>query len=146
MSVYTYDPTKVICIIGGVPMSGFADGSMVTVEREADAYSKIVGADGETTRVKSANRSGMITISLLQTSASNDILSGFALLDEAANAGVVPMLIKDNSGRSIFASGSGWVKKVPSSAFGKDAGDREWVLDCADLNIFTGGNTTSGVI
>jgi hypothetical protein len=146
MATYTYSPDKVLCIIGGVPMSGFADGTGITVEREADAFTKVVGSDGVVSRVKSANRTGSVTITLQQTSASNDILSGFALLDEVSNEGVFPVLIKDNLGRSVFASGEGWVKKIPSSAFGKDISDREWVIDCGKLNIFVGGNTESSVL
>ncbi len=140
MSVRTYDPKKVLIIVGGVPMGGFADGEFVTVERTSDAFTKVTGADGITSRAKSNDRSGSMVLTLAQTSPSNQILSGFALADEVANTGVVPVLIKDASGSSVFVSGFGWVKKQPASAFAKEIGNRAWTLDLADLDVFTGGN------
>ena len=65
---------------------------------------------------------------LKQSSPSNDVLSGFANVDELTNAGVVPILVKDLSGNSIYFSATGWVKKYPSSEFGKDLANRDWVL------------------
>ena len=146
MAVYNYDPKDVVVICGGIVISGYADGSMVKLARDADAYAKFVGTDGETSRVRSRNKSGSLTITLAQTSPSNDALSVFAMLDETSNAGVFPVLVKDNSGRSVFASAAGWVKKLPDSEFGKEVASREWFIDLADLNMLVGGNATAGVI
>lgn len=140
MAVRTYDPKKVLVIIGGVPMGGFADGEFVSVERSSDAFAKVTGADGITSRAKSNDRSGTMVLTLAQTSPSNRVLSGFALADEVANAGVVPILIKDAGGDSVYVSGFGWVKKQPPSTFAKEIGNRAWNLDLADLDVFTGGN------
>ncbi len=85
----------------------------------------------------------MITITLAQTSPSNDVLSGFMLLDETKGAGVVPIICKDNSGRSTFFAATGWVQQPPEVEFGKEITEREWVFDCTDLDIFVGGNPTS---
>jgi hypothetical protein len=140
MPVRTYDPKKCIVIIGGIPMGGFADGTFVMVERSNDAFTKVSGADGGVSRAKSNDISGTLTLTLAQTSPSNDILSGFAQLDEQSNNGVVPLAITDLGGRTTCVSGFGWVKKFPSIENGKEISNREWVLDCADLNIFIGGN------
>ena len=140
MALRTYDPKQVVVSIGGVPMSGFADGTFLLVDRDEQMFSKIVGADGTTTRVKSNNRSGTMTLTLKQSSPSNDVLSGFAALDELSNTGVVPVLIKDLSGNSIFFSATGWIQKYASSEFGKEINNREWVLDLADVDVFVGSN------
>jgi hypothetical protein len=137
---YTYDPKQVAVIVAGVPMGGFADGSFVTVERTNDTFSKVSGADGIVSRAKSNDKSGMIKITLQQTSPSNDVLQGIALLDEVSNSGVVPLIIQDFSGRSTFITAFGWVKKPPSSEFSKEVSNREWEFDCADLDIKIGGN------
>jgi hypothetical protein len=113
MSVRTYDPKQVLVIIGGIPMSGFADGTFVSVERTSDTFTKVSGADGIISRSKTNDRSGSLKFTSAQTSPSNDILTGIALADELANAGVVPVLIKDNSGRSVYVSAFGWVKNRP---------------------------------
>jgi len=141
--VRTYDPAEVIITVGGIPLTGFADGTFLVVERDEDAFSKSTGADGNTARVKSNNHAGAATITLQQTSPSNDVLSGFAAADELSNRGVVPILIKDLNGASTFFSASAWVRKMPAAEFGKALSDREWVLDCAAIDLFVGGNEQS---
>ena len=140
MAVTTYDPKQILITLGGVPVSGFADGTFVTVERDEDAFSKVVGADGITSRAKSNNRGGVITVTLQQTSPANDTLSGFLLADETSNNGIFPIMVKDNSGRSLNFSATGWVKKAPSQEYGKEIATREWEIDVADLDVFIGGN------
>jgi len=137
--VRTYDPKQVVVVVGGVPLSGFADGTFISVERANDSFSKVSGADGYVSRSKSNDKSGSVTITLAQTSPSNDILQGFALADELTNNGVVPILVKDVGGRTTFVSAFGWIKKTPSAEFGKEISNREWVLDVADLDVFIGG-------
>lgn len=145
MAVRTYDPKAIVVVVGGFPISGFADGTFVKVMRSNDAFSKSVGADGDTTRIKSNDKSGEVTITLAQTSQSNDILDSIAFRDELANAGVVPIVVKDLLGTSVFVSATGWVRKIPEAEFGKEAATREWVLDVSDLGVFVGGNLVSSI-
>jgi hypothetical protein len=145
MPVRTYDPKQVLVLIGGAPMSGFADGSFVSVERTADTFSKVSGADGIVSRAKTNDRSGSLVLTLAQTSPMNDVLSGFAVADELTNLGVIPVLIKDNSGRSVLVSAFGWVRKPAKADFGKEISNREWTLDLADLDMFDGGNADVSV-
>lgn len=137
----TYDFRQVSVIVGGRIMAGFAEGDdSVMVERNEDAWSLKVGADGEATRSKSNNKSGKVTLKLQQTSESNAILSAFAKADELSNSGAVPVLIKDNSGLSLHAAEQAWVIKMPSSGFGAESGEREWVLESDNMEMFEGGN------
>lgn len=140
MAVRTFDPKQVVISIGGVPMSGFADGTFLEIIRDENAFTKVVGADGYTSRVKSNNRGGTLTVTLLETSPSNDVLSAFAALDEASNSGVVPILVKDLSGNSIYFSATGWIQKLPDSVFGKEINNRAWIIDLADVDMFVGSN------
>ena len=140
MPVRTYDPANVIVSIGGTPMSGYADGTFINVSRDENAFTKVTGADGEVGRSKSNNRSGSLTLTLMQTSMSNDILSAIALLDEVSNAGVVPVLVKEIGTDTILMAGEGWIQKMPSYEASKEIGNREWILDLATLGMFEGGN------
>ena len=140
MSVYTYSPEEVRVIVGGVPMSAFADGTFVNVTRDEQAYNKVTGADGRTSRARTANRAGAITITLQQTSPSNDVLSGFMLADEAGDQGVVSVMIKDSSGRTLHFCAAAWVQQMPDQDFSKDIENREWILDCSRIDSFVGGN------
>src|SRR5690554_1526750 len=97
----TYDPKQVQLIVGGVPLSGFADGTFVRVGRRNVAWDLVAGADGEGTRTKSNDKTGFFEFELMQSSQSNQYLSNLALSDELNNAGVVPVLVKDGSGASL---------------------------------------------
>lgn len=140
MAVKTYDPKKVHILIGGFEMVGFVDGTFFVVTMDDDAYSKVTGTDGETSRAKSNNDGALATISLQQTSSSNDILSGFALADKLSNSGVVPVIVKDSLGTTVLFSAEGWIKKVPDASFAKEISGRDWPIDLANVDVFIGGN------
>ena len=140
MAVHSFDPKDVIIVIGGAPMQGFVDGEFVSFERTEDAFSTTAGADGDVTRVKSNNKIGILTLTLDQTSISNDILSAFAQLDEKSNAGIVPIIIKEINGTTTVFSGTGWVMKMPVLNYGKETSPREWAITVADAEVFIGGN------
>lgn len=140
MAVRTYDPKLVTVIVGGKIMSGYSDGTFVLVERNEQAFALKVGVDGEGTRAKSNNRSGKITITLMNSSKSNDDLSAFAAADELDNSGAVPVMVKDNSGRTLCACETAWVQKVANAEFAKEANARTWVMETDVLNMFVAGN------
>lgn len=138
--VKTYDPKQVSLIFGGKIGHGFTDGTFITVERDEDTFSKKVGVDGEGTRAKSNNKGGKVTVTLHQSSSFNDDLSAIQAADELTNSGVLPLLIKDNSGRTVCAAGTAWIKKPANPEFGKDVANRVWVIDTDEFDIFNGGN------
>lgn len=140
MAVKTYDPKSISMIVGGHIVSGFDDGTFVKVSRATEAYTKKVGADGEPSRTKNNDKSGTIEITLLQSSASNDVLSGYALADEVNNGGQVPVLMRDANGTTVVNSEAGWVQKMPDLELGKEMGSRTWVIECGSIDIFIGGN------
>lgn len=132
MPVSTYSPGEVALSIGGNLITGFADGTFITMEREVDAMTKVVGADGEVSRARSANFSGMITLTLLQTSDSNRILGGYLLDDEADGSGVFDVLLVDNLSNKMFAA-EGWIRKGPNEEYAAEITNREWVIDLARI-------------
>lgn len=145
MTTKTYDPTKVVVTVGSYTVTGFADGSLVKCERNEDGFKLTVGGDGEAVRSKNPNRSGKITISLMQSSASNEYLSSMALLDETGAAGAVTtpraaptasvqtVTVKDNNGNSLWSADEAWVMKPADGDYEKEAKDRTWVLEAAKL-------------
>ena len=141
MSVRTYDPKSVIITIGGVPMSGFSEGTFLEVVRNEPTWNMVVGADGLVTRGKTNNFSGTLTLTLKQSSPSNDVLSGFLAIDEVTNAGVIPILVKDLSGNSIYFAARCWINQYANSTFDKAITDRVWTLSMDDADIFVGSNS-----
>lgn len=135
-----YNAAQVSVIFGPNILSGFADGSFVTCARDEQAFTKKTGTDGQTTRSRSNNKGGTVILRLDQASASNDVLSVIAVLDELSGAGIFPILVTDKSGRSGYASEDAWIQKQPDAEFDRDALDREWIFDCGNLKMFSGGN------
>ncbi len=137
--IHTYDCAKVLFSFGGSPITGFAADTFIEVERDEDAYTKSGGTRGETVRSVNPNKGGSITITLMDDSISNDILSAIAIADELSRTGVVPCLGKEIGGTMLFAAGNSWIKKLPKIERGKELGTTKWVFDCASLEIFAGG-------
>lgn len=142
MSKKTYDPANVQIICGGVPISGFADGTFLDLAFDEDQFSKTVGADGEVSRAKSNNNTATVTISLMQTSESNDVLSAFANADRLNGGGSFPFLVKEiGSGTTLAFSQSAWIKKFADVTYSKDTEAREWTIDTGQLDVLVGGNS-----
>jgi hypothetical protein len=140
MAMKSFNPLQVSVIVGTKALTGWAKGTFINASMDEDAFTKKVGTDGEVTRSKSNNNTGSIIITLDQASASNDYLSGLALLDRASGGGAVPVLIRDANGTTLISAESAWVKKMPDVEISNESLDREWILDCGSLEYFVGGN------
>lgn len=144
--VATLSPIDVTLVISQAGfthvVSGYMEDSNITVERGSDSYEKHTGIDNKTSRIYKADKSGMITINLAQTSVSNDVLDQLQRNDAAArnSSGLFSVTVKDGSGRSVYHSLEAWISKVPNSAFGSGMQGREWVIQAAEMTSFIGGN------
>jgi hypothetical protein len=142
MAVKLYDPASVIVAFGPNIMTGYGEDTFVRVERDEDTFTKKTGVDGEVTRTRNMNRAGSVTLTLMQSSASNAVLAVLALADEIApnGASILPMTVKDNAGNSLHFAESAWIRKPPASEYAKEAGTREWVFDTGKMKDYVGGN------
>lgn len=140
MSVKTYDPAAVNIIFAGIPIDGFADGTFITVARDNPSYNLSIGSDGEGARAKSNDKSGTVTITLMQNSRTNDLLSALSIADELSGDGIGPFLMKDLSGRTLCAAETAWLEKPSDVEFAREITNREWVIKTDALDIFAGGN------
>lgn len=137
-----FDPSQIIMIFKGVPLTGYADGSFVEATRAVDLFTMKVGSDGSVVWVRSPNKSGTVTMTLQRASPSNLILSGFLKQDELLGTGKGELLVKDLNGASLVVSPSARITKVPDfGAAGDDYGNNAWVIGCPILEIFHGGST-----
>ncbi len=140
-AVKTYDPKQFKIIFGGVAISGFADGPFISVAPAGDRFTKVSGADGEKARSKSNDYSHEVTLTLLQTSASNDYLSTIHNIDKLSNLGKLPLQIVDLNGTTILSWSQAWIRAVPTVENAKEIGERVWVFDTSDADIENyGGN------
>lgn len=125
----TYDPKKVNVIYGPVIMTGFAEGTFINVETRGEGTEAIVGCDQEIVRSMSVDSVlKLVTVTLLQSSDSNDKLSLLHDADNVSQKGLLPLAIKDLSGRSVMMSDQAWIVKKPTFKRGKTASDGalEW--------------------
>lgn len=137
-----YDPGLYIVTFAGVIIRGFAEGSMIKIERAKDSYSMSVGAGGDVVRVKSRDRTGSVTVTLQSASPSNDALSAIIIADELGstiNAGVGALFVKDLNSNTVAAATNAWIRKITNVEAAMEHTSREWIFDCAELHIFSGG-------
>lgn len=143
----TYSPQDVTVVLsqGAVShvVSGFAEGTFVTVARNSETFEMYTGADNTNTRIYKPNTSCMVTISLAQTSNSNDILSALYLQDVATrnSTGLFALTVKDTSGRSLFSASQAYIATVPDAEFSDSMSTRDWVVHCPRPDFFIGGNS-----
>ncbi len=128
----------------GLLLSGFAPGSRISV-KFPDAFTKQVGSDGEVARSRSNDNTAQVTLTLMQSSFSNDALSAVHNADKAVpfGAGVGPLLIKDLNGTSLFTAPQAWITKAADSEYAQEVGSREWTIDTGDMYAMVGGNNVA---
>lgn len=136
-----YDPKSTTLIVAGVVVSGYADGSFIKVKRNKETFTQKVGAHGDVVDVRSTDKTGTITATILANSNTNDAFSALLAADELAPYGsmAVPLMIKDANGTTLIA-GSGRIKKWPDIEFSVDEPSREWEFICSNLQFFVGGH------
>ncbi len=115
---------------------GRAEGEFVSTEYNKELYTMKVGADGQVTRVKSADRSAKIMVKTMQTSPTHRLLTAMYRSAQQSTNGsdVGAFQLRDrNNGGMIESAEKAWISKAPSTSHGADVGEREWELSCAEL-------------
>ena len=138
----TYNPKQVVSTFFNQVVTGYAPGTFIGATRSLDLWDMVGGSDGEITRIKNNDRSGLVTITLQQGSASNAFLQQKVDEDERLNTGVGPLLVTDfQSATGLVSAANAFVKRIPD--WGRQTADEtkvEWIFACAEQNIQHGGN------
>lgn len=139
-----FDPATFTLVFKGHTVRGYADGVHIKVERSEDAFAKKAGARGDMIRTRKRDRSGMVTVTLLPSSPSNDFFALTAVADElgaTVDAGVGAVFLKDLNGTTVAEARSAWIRKPSDVEVGDEPANREWIIDCAEIKLFPGGST-----
>ena len=140
-NVKNYDPKKFIITFGGIPATGFADGTFISVTSPSQTFTKIVGADGEVARAKGNDNTNEVTITLLQTSLTNDYFSSIHKIDKATNQGKLILAIVDLEGTTIMSWSQAWIRQLPDTERSKEIGENAWIFDTGQIDaVNIGGN------
>lgn len=79
IEIATYDPKKVNLIINNKIITGFANDGVITITRNENIVSTLVGVKGDVAYSENANESGNIAITLMSTSSSLPFLRRLSL-------------------------------------------------------------------
>ncbi len=140
MALLTYIPAQVdVSLAGFINISGFADGSFIDIKKDISPYQSTRAMDGTTSRTFVFDTNYTVTLTLAQSSPSNNDLNSLHALDLATQMGKVPLLIRDKSGSTLLFSPTAWVENYPDIVFSKNMEARQWVLKCSDAVLTVGG-------
>jgi hypothetical protein len=133
---------QVSLVACGIPVSGFFEGDVITVEYNEEAFALSKGVDGENCRTRTNDNSARITFTLMQSADVNILLSALHNLDKTTpnGDGVLPSLVKDNSGTTVIGCENSWIVKSAAVTYGREAKGREWIIETDFLNDLVGGN------
>ena len=140
VTVKTFDPKMIVITFGSIPISGYAEGTFVSVNRSGDAFAKRKGAGGDVERINKNQGDFEVTVTLLQTTPTNKELSAVLAADQVTNAGVFPLTIKDLLGETLFFAPQSWIRKDPEWEDGDDLNSRAWTFDTGIGSNLIGGN------
>lgn len=124
-----YDPKKVMSIVDGHVIRGFAEDSMVSASRMEDKRSIHVGAQGESTFMKNANDAAEVTFTLAGNSPSNAKLMELYKQDEPFFFSVSDDNMFERTG---IVGSECVVQNSPDFEKGGELEEREWTLIVAD--------------
>lgn len=139
----TWNGAELSVIIGVLPLTGLSDGESVVARRNSQLYNSRAGNDGSVGRARVVDKRGQVEIHALQTSEVNDQLSALMNMDSLSEEGtfVGPILIKDNSGKTVIDAGQAWLMSIGDVGFETgEVGERIWTFEAADLKFWIGGN------
>lgn len=140
VTVKTFDPKMIVITFGSIPISGYAEGTFVSVNRSGDAFAKRKGAGGDVERINKNQGDFEVTVTLLQTTPTNKELTAVLAADQVTNAGVFPLTIKDLLGETLFFAPQAWIRKDPEWEDGDDLNSRAWTFDTGIGSNLIGGN------
>ena len=133
--VKTYNCRDVIITLGTKILDGFAEDSFVTIEAAGEGTSSVCGCDGEHSRSMDPNRAMNVKVVFNQTSDSNKYMNKLLKLDQETGEGIVPLMITDLRGGLLAHADEAYIKKRPSTVYGKTTQNREWEIMTGDCEI-----------
>ena len=153
--LYTFNPKKVTVNVAFRDIEGFADGTFVSMKLRQPSWRLVTGVNGESVRVRNKDTSGIITLTLTQSSPLNAYLSILATLDNHLSIGLFPVLISDTNGsdgKGLINWDAGpmdantkafspkcYIRSLPQVNFSNKTEVIKWEIVCSSLFYFIGG-------
>ena len=115
----------------------------ITVSAVNDKNTMTIGADGIGTHTLMADKSRLVTVRLLKTSPTNNILASAYQYQESSSRlwGRNTLIINNPAtGDSIYLSQVAF-KRMPDMTYAKDAGMMEWAFDAINASTTVGSGS-----
>lgn len=110
---------------------GFGDGTFVTTTRNSSNSEMNVGAQGDSLRVHSADKTGTCEMTLMQTSESNIILTAAQNLGDRQGLHVEgDIIISDRSGGALVRCLGAQIMDPATPEFSDGNSNRTWTFNC----------------
>ena len=139
MNIKTYDPAKVLVIVAGNIISGFAPGVFIQLSEDQPMLSDDFGCDGESARWLPYAPFSTLVLTLAPTAGANTTLSNLLNLDRFTQAAIFPVIVQDSSNPTDtqpprIVAGRGWLRGFPVMTYqnGVPVG-RPWTLRLLDV-------------
>jgi hypothetical protein len=147
-TIFNYSPDDVKVLVAGLlDISGFVNGTFVTVDKDVMPFKSIRTPDGSVARLYDNDQTYTIRITVHSGSVANDFLTKLWQLDEITQRGKFPLLIKDLSGTDLFFSTTTWIEELPQLVKSTSVDGRTWVLRSSQAVINFGNNQEpSGIV
>ena len=142
----TEDMLSLAVVIGGHPITGFAASGAIRFDQDQPAFGKRNGVGGLGSFFRVIDDSGTLSIDLLPTSDSNDVLNAFlAFAKSRPNGANYAVSVIDTTGRDSLICGSCAITKNPARTWGDGTGINTWDLIGVQWVITTGGRGATPV-
>ncbi|WP_419957216.1 phage structural protein [Psychrobacillus psychrotolerans] len=127
-NVATYDARKVTTTVGGLFITGFAEGTFVSASKDEDNFEPTVSAQGDVAVAVRNNTLGTIEFTLNQTSPS------ISYLDRLANnSTMVPAwVISNNTAKEVSGGTMAMVTKPADKEYADTVSERTFTLKVFD--------------
>lgn len=122
----TLDPEQFLFHVDGVLIDGYDPDSQVKISQDEDGWNEKAGTTGEVARMKNNNAMGMIEVSLLQSSASNDYLYAKYRADRLSGRGTFPVDAVDTLGTTDISAINCYLKKPADYERGSEVKTTTW--------------------
>lgn len=136
----TFDPARVNLVFAGNLLTGFMPGTFIQVAREEDTWTPMVGADGRVARARNRNQMARITVTLMMTSPSNDVLSALHNLDQATGSATGACSLTDSLGRTSLSGDEAFLLRPADVEYSNEIVARTWTIMVPKLEGVVGGS------
>lgn len=139
MSLFQYDPSKVLLNWNGVLITGYQDGTFVTIEYTEANFMTHVGSLGDVTRTRNLSKLAKMSITLMAQAPCNDLLMAKALLDLDTGVAYGPLSFSEINGNTSVHGAYAWCEKIPTIERAKESGPVKWEFMISAGEIQIGG-------